>query len=606
MNKKIIFILAGVVLTAMTSLTMTSCDDDHFTVDPTIAGKGNVWENISQTPELSEFASILKRVYFSTSENTVTTQTYADLISHDQTFTVWAPKNGTFNYEIWNRMLESGDRKQIYEVETQLIRNCMTRYSHVLNGNKQENITFFNSKKGVFDCAARTINGVNITDANLGCNNGVLHITDGPVVYMPNLYEYINSQSNLTQLSTFLKQYEKEEFNEAASTQGPTIDGNITWVDSITYLTNTYFNGRYLNAYINREDSNYVMILPTDECWNAEYEKMNSYYNYVPTYIQSVTTVSVSGSTITESTERLTTTFTDEELDSIKHFRTCDAIARNLCFNHNYQFGHDYKDMATEGACDSIQSTSGLIFYDPASAALFNKVEPVQLSNGYAYVVDDFKYDLKDTWLDEVKYEAERNYESYEYCTIDRNRIYIDNPWRYVEMESEDAVPFTPTDTVIETTAITLNPQRATSNTSVLIKAPNTLSCKYDIVAVMVYNIDKMLPYQFRAYVNYHNAKQTQDRVQLMPIEGVNGTDKLFRTKKPHVDEKGMLQFNDSVLLAQDFEFPVCYYGLSDAYVTVQLQSNISSRDRSFYTNEIIVDKIIFIPKENETSDSDL
>ena len=526
----------------------------------------------------------------------MTTQTYADLISHDQTFTVWAPKNGTFNYEIWNRMLESGDREQIYEVETQLIRNCMTRYSHVLNGNKQENITFFNSKKGVFDCAARTINGVNITDANLGCNNGVLHITDGPVVYMPNLYEYINSQSNLTQLSTFLKQYEKEEFNEAASTQGPTIDGNITWVDSITYLTNTYFNGRYLDAYINREDSNYVMILPTDECWNAEYEKMNSYYNYVPTYIQSVTTVSVSGSTITESTERLTTTFTDEELDSIKHFRTCDAIARNLCFNHNYQFGHDYKDMATEGACDSIQSTSGLIFYDPASAALFDNVEPVQLSNGYAYVVDNFKYNLKDTWLDEVKYEAERNYESYEYCTIDRNRIYIDNPWRYVEMESEDAVPFTPTDTVIETTAITLNPQRATSNTSVLIKAPNTLSCKYDIVAVMVYNIDKMLPYQFRAYVNYHNAKQTQDRVQLMPIEGVNGTDKLFRTKKPHVDEKGMLQFNDSVLLAQDFEFPVCYYGLSDAYVTVQLQSNISSRDRSFYTNEIIVDKIIFIP----------
>ena len=44
MNKKIIFILAGVVLTAMTSLTMTSCDDDHFTVDPTIAGKGNVWD----------------------------------------------------------------------------------------------------------------------------------------------------------------------------------------------------------------------------------------------------------------------------------------------------------------------------------------------------------------------------------------------------------------------------------------------------------------------------------------------------------------------------------------------------------------------------------
>lgn len=596
MNKKLFLLMTGVVLASITFTAMTSCEDDHYTVDPVLSGKGTMWENIQQTPELSEFASILSKVYYSTSETSVTTQTYADLLNHDQTFTLWAPKNGTFDYAKWNAMLESGDREQIYKVENELIRSCMTRYSHVLTGSKVEDITFFNSKKGTFDCGSRTINDVNIVEANLGTTNGVVHITDGAVAYLPNIYEYINSNENLTRFSAFLKKYEDMEFDETASTQGPTVDGNITWVDSVSHLTNTYFYPTYLGAYINREDSSYVMVLPNDQLWDAQYDKMKSYFNYRTNYSQNVITVNPVD--LTTSTETLTTTYSEEELDSIVDFRTNDAIARNLCFNHNWQYGHNYVDMATEGVCDSIMATSGVVFYDPYSAQLFDHVEPVKLSNGYGYLVDNFNYRLEDTWLEEKEYEAERFFESYDYANVNRTRVYVDNPYSYVEgFEGE------PTDTVVELTAITLSPTRSTANTSVKIALNNTYSCKYDVIAVMVYNVNKAKPYHFRAYLNYHNTgnKATQERTQLTPPEGTMADGKNFVSRKPYVDEKGMLQFCDSMLLAKDFELPVSYYGVRDAYLTLEIQSYMTSSQRNLYTNELIIDKIVLVPKENET-----
>lgn len=600
MKNKLLILTSGLMMMLLSSALFISCDDDHFTISPDVKGEGTLWQNISSNPDLSEFASILSKVYYSTTEEKVTKQTYADLLSNDPTFTIWAPKNGSFEYEKWLEKLESGDREQVYEVERDLIRNCMTRYRHVLNGSDVEDVMLFNGKRAEFDCGKRTINDVDIIEANLGSNNGIIHITDGPIPYLKNMYEYINNHESLTKLSTFLKKYEKLEFDEMSSTQGPTIDGEVTWVDSVTYLTNTYFNGAYLDAYINREDSNYVMVLPTDDVWDSEYEKMKGYYNYLPVYSQNVITVDNDGKA---STETNITRFTDEELDSITDFRTCDAIARNLCFNANFQFGHDYAEIATEGVCDSIESTSGIVFYDPESAALFNHVTPVRVSNGWAYVVDQFNYRLEDTWLKERILDPSMMCESWDNCTPTYyNMGNIGNPWEYLsEEELEKLGPdFVIPDSVMEGRAVQIVPSRSTANPSVLFKLPNTLSCKYDIIAVIPYNTAADKPHQLRAYVNYHTTKSTQDRVQLSPIEGVNGTGKFFHTKKPYVDDKGYLQFCDSLLLAEDFEFPVSYYGIQKAYATLEIQSYMTSTQRNTYTNEFMVHKIILRPKERE------
>jgi tRNA A37 threonylcarbamoyladenosine dehydratase len=60
-----------------------SCTDDHFTVDPEVAGRSTIWETIQTTSNLSQFADILKSVQYSKTRGTTTRQTYADLLNHE-------------------------------------------------------------------------------------------------------------------------------------------------------------------------------------------------------------------------------------------------------------------------------------------------------------------------------------------------------------------------------------------------------------------------------------------------------------------------------------------------------------------------------------------
>ena len=88
--------------------------------------------------------------------------------------------------------------------------------------------------------------------------------------------------------------------------------------------------------------------------------------------------------------------------------------------------------------------------------------------------------------------------------------------------------------------------------------------------------------------------------MQLTPPADVEADGKNFVTKGLRYDNDGRIVFTDSVLLAKNFELPVSYFGLRDAYVTLELQSYMTSSQRNNYTNELIIDKIILVPKENE------
>jgi len=568
--------------------TVSSCSDDHFDINGEVSGRQSVWENIASQSELSEFADILSSLYYSKSEGNPTAQTYADLFSGDQTFTVWAPKNGTFDYATWKALLNDGTAASAWKVETELVRNCMARYTHLVSGSGVDKFDLFSNKSATMDCAAYTINALTMTQVNLGSNNGVVHITDGNIAYLPNLYEFLGTRSDLDSIADFIYSFEEEMFDESASTQGPTIDGNITWVDSVTTLYNAYLRSRYLDARIDREDSLYAMVIPTNKAWAAAYERVKPYFNYQQEYQQTITTVSADG---TESSETKVTTMTDEELDSITKFRIHDVIARNLVFNTTEQYGHTVDQYSVEGACDSLLSTYGTTFYDPNSARLFAGTQYETLSNGYAFVVDEWNYKPLDAWVFEREFEAERVWETYSNCTPTTQKLSINYSY---ELNGETV------DTIIEETVLVLTPTRSTGNTSATFQLPNTLSCKYDIYAVMAWNTDAARPYQFRAYLNYHQNGKTARRQQLSPIEGVNGTGRYFQTKAPHVDDNGILQWNDSVLVAQDFEFPFCYYGLEDAYVTLEIGSYMTSSQRTTYTNELMIDKIVLVPKVDE------
>jgi hypothetical protein len=65
-----------------------------------------------------------------------------------------------------------------------------------------------------------------------------------------------------------------------------------------------------------------------------------------------------------------------------------------------------------------------------------------------------------------------------------------------------------------------------------------------------------------------------------------------------HYNEKGEVDFTDTICVAKDFEFPICYYGLTNAYPVINIKSNFKSTEKTYYCREIWVNSIIFKSKE--------
>ena len=583
----------GSTVVAMAAFAfLASCSDDHFDIDPEVAGRQTLWESIKSRENLSQYADILSRTKYSKNENTKTVQSYADLLSNDQTFTIWAPQNGTFDYDYYSNLLSTGKQEDAFKVEKELIRNNMTRFSHVMTGGEQLELDLFNSKTAVFDCSKGTIKNQTIVTPNIGATNGVLHIIDGPVEYQPNVYEYMATRSDLDSLNTYIKAYEKYEFDENSSTQGPTVEGQITWVDSVTYLSNDYLYGT-LRAFLNREDSLYAMIMPTNKAWSEALERTKKFYNYKSSYVQTVVKVDADGN---ENTTSVTTTLSDEVRDSMTNLYSKNAIIGDYVFNARYQHGHTYEDFNKAGACDSLVNTINRVFYDPTSASLFDGQEPIEVSNGYVYVVDNFNLKAEDGWGEPLEYQAENfNFQdSYTGCTPTELSLKRE---LYVEDSLGNEV-----DSIVEVKLLRTLQTSSAANPSITFKIPNTLSCKYDIYVLMAYNLEANLPNKFRAQISYHTGEENKSSMEnqnLTVPEGTAGEGRDFENRPPRI-ENGQLVYVDSILVAKDFEFPVCYYGLNDAYATLRLNSYVTSRQTSQYSREMWIDQIVLKAKEEE------
>ena len=583
----------GSTVVAMAAFAfLASCSDDHFDIDPEVAGRQTLWESIKSRENLSQYADILSRTKYSKNENSKTVQSYADLLSNDQTFTIWAPLNGTFDYDYYSNLLSTGKQEDAFKVEKELIRNNMTRFSHVMTGGEQLELDLFNSKTAVFDCSKGTIKNQTIVTPNIGATNGVLHIIDGPVEYQPNVYEYMATRSDLDSLNTYIKAYEKYEFDESSSTQGPTVEGQITWVDSVTYLSNAYLYGT-LRAFLNREDSLYAMIMPTNKAWSEALERTKKFYNYKSSYVQTVVKVDADGN---ENTTSVTTTLSDEVRDSMTNLYSKNAIIGDYVFNARYQHGHTYEDFNKAGACDSLVNTINRVFYDPTSASLFDGQDPIEVSNGYVYVVDNFNLKAEDGWGEPLEYQAENfNFQdSYTGCTPTELSLKRE---LYVEDSLGNEV-----DSIVEVKLLRTLQTSSAANPSITFKIPNTLSCKYDIYVLMAYNLEANLPNKFRAQISYHTAEENKSSMEnqnLTVPEGTTGEGRDFENRPPRI-ENGQLVYVDSILVAKDFEFPVCYYGLNDAYATLRLNSYVTSRQTSQYSREMWIDQIVLKAKEEE------
>lgn len=611
--------MTGSLMTAALTAGISACSDDHFDLSSEALGKETIWQNIQANEQLSDFADILQNVYYSQTEEKTTPETYADLLNGDQTFTVWAPINGSFDYAYYKELLASGNRDNIYKVEKELIRNCMTRYSNIINGSGTKMVDLFNAKKVELDYGNLTIKGTSITTPNIGASNGVLHITSTPIEYEPNLYEFLGSRENLDSINNFIKSFQTSVFNENASTQGPTINGYITWVDSVTSITNDYTR-YYMGAYLDREDSTYAMIIPTDDVWKELLKKTKQYFQFKKVYEQDINTQTEAGADTLIKGRR--TEFTQAQIDSLNDLYAKNAICQDLAFNAKWQYEQTPISTieairALDARKDSLRSTAGTKFKKTGTlnetnsnyvveidnyADMFGNADPVKVSNGYAYVVDKFPYPDKiyAPDIDELNYESHDNA-----CEISHRRQTYTDP----------KIPFGGDTIQVDSTyhyTYVVMTGRNTSHPGAYFKMSNVLSCKYDIYVVIGYNTEENLLNKFNAYITYDTKDKRLSSPQQLTNPNEDAVDptgaslyktRYFTNRGYTKNTKGEIGFTDTICIAKDFQFPVCYYGISsDAYPTIFLKSTFTSRERSLYCREIWVNSIILKSKEAEVA----
>ena len=542
------------------SVLFTSCADwnDHYDADTSLLGSqhATLWENISSNDNLSQFASLLKKAG------------YDEILNATQTYTVWAPKNGTFDYDVVNSLSKS-------RLQHEFVENHIARNNYPVSGAVDQRVYTLNEKLMFLNGAGRyAIQNVGVSQPNLGSRNGVFHVIEGKIPFMANIYEALNSNSfPLDSISAFFHSYDVKKLNEFKSVQGPTINGEITYLDSVFDEHNDLFARYY--AYINREDSNYTMLVPTDEAWRKARELVSPYFNYVPSFEFMENT--------SKGSDQKKVTVNIRDVQYLKDSVVNQMLMNDLFYNNNL-YDNRKLDALQSGQilnADSLYSTTQTKIYSDDARRLFENAQRVDMSNGAIWVTDSLRMRPWTTWHPEIIVEGENNF------TLSGTVNVVESG-----AERNYVVPGTQNPNVKGHISgnyfIELPPISQSTNPGVVFYLPNVRSATYSIYVVtvpanIVSTSREVKPYVFDVSLGYANAAgKNQDGDRQWTVAST------FQSDTTRVD----------TIYLGDFTFPVAYVGTGNYFPYLRLNSHVSSRERTLYDRTLRIDCVILRPKE--------
>ena len=526
------------------SVVLASCSDwdDHYEgkADAEVGGEA-LWSQLKANSQLSDFCEVLEQTkVFRMHKKTPVS--YADMLQGGQSFTVVAPVNGTFNKDSLLQLVQTAQGDSM--VEKSFIKNHLSRSLSSLrseNGKmvllNDKNVALVNGKIG----------GVQIVQPNQHAQNGILHVAEGPIPYLPNIYEALCDYPQLSTVGSLLRQYEEDYFDANSSVSSGIVDGAPVYVDSVVVGINRMLDKI---GYINAEDSAYWMVAPSTEGWTKAWNMASKYFVY---------------------DEKM------EKRDSLQQYWTVRALLDDAIFN--------LTDQKTQ--TDSLVSVQYLyerpnysslkpvyhVFQDPfGEGGILNGAERMECSNGSLFVAKEWPFDPTKTFFRDIWVEGEETYliTAYDKCTYNTRHVIADSV-------SDDAY-------------LRILPIKGTDNWEMTFRINNTLSGNYDICAVIlpksVYNQTNpdLRPCKFKANINYVDEK---------------GAEKNFACKNS--EDKTEFQSDpervDTVVLAENFHFPACNYGQDEIKISLKLTCSITSRQTSSYAREMFLDCIYLRPR---------
>lgn len=556
---KSLFVACSLCCGAAAALSLSACSDwsDHYDADTSLLDSqhASLWQNISQNENLSQFASLLKKAG------------YDKVLDASQTYTVWAPVNGTYDYEALASL--NSDRLQKEFVENHIARN-----NYPASGAVDQKVYTLNEKLMLFNGAGSyAIQGIGIDKANVATGNGTIHTLNGKIPFVQNIYESLNNyEYPIDSISAFVHSYDVKKLNEQKSVQGPTLNGEITYLDSIFDEHNDLFL-RYF-AYINREDSNYSMIVPTNEAWNRAKATINKFYNYVPSF------------EFMENTSTTDKKKVDVKIKDVKYLKDSivnQMLTMGLFFNNNLYDNRklDAPDAATNFHCDSLYSTTMVKIFSEDASRLLENTKRIEKSNGCVWLTDDsLRLRPWTVWNPELRIEAEFKGTIASYVSVadEPQRIYVTPGTQNPDVAG----------TISSNAYLDVQPVSQSTNPGVVFYLPDVRSTTYSIYMVTVpANITNpksvTKPYRFSVTMGYADATgRNQDN------------DRSWLDQSTFVSDSAQI---DTIFLG-DFTFPMAYFGTGNYYPYLRVNSSVQSRERANYDRNLRIDCLILRPKE--------
>ena len=549
----------------------TACSDwdDHYDSNGiTGSASETIWENVKANANLSQFAELIHKAG------------YDEVINTSQTYTVWAPLNGTFNYDSL-KVLPVSNLKEYFA------KNHVARFNFPATGSINEFVTMLNKKMMAFvGSGTYTLNGVEVVTPNVASSNGVLHVTNGMLGYKANLMESLDTLAYpIDSIARYFHKYDTKVLDEANSVKGPVVDGRLTYLDSVFIEHNQLV---YLpNALLTREDSSYSMIVPTNTAWQKAYTEVKKLYHYAPfTYVKEVPANNLSKATDDENYDKSSRELDFDLLrDSITHY----IIAKDLFYNNNVYHNKVLKSLQLGSSLqtDSLVSTAGDIFYGDDAKSLFEGATRIDKSNGSMWLTDSLRMRTWISWNPIIKIQGEYG----------PNKAYNNSSSDRFSLSKTEQNPDV-SGTVSNGAYVSVSPASPRSNPEAIFYLPGVRSASYAVYVCFVpANINK------NTYVT-----DIQPNVVAVTM-GYN--DLSGKPKEQQLKANGASTFQNDVskidtVYVGDFTFPICYYGTGQSTATqasyapyIRVQSRATSKNNADRT--LRIDYIMLVPKELDT-----
>ena len=558
----------GLAVAALALIACSDTWDEHYASGTGSALEGSLWQAIKQNDNLSNFASVIEACGYDKS------------LASSQVFTVFAPTNDKFSaaeakelinaYNAEKGLVSNNDNTTIKE----FLQNHIALYNYSVSEGSSDSIMMMNGK--YVPLTSTEFGGSKLLSNNQLYGNGVLFTIDGKAEYFPNVFEYVRKDSDLDSLYNFLysDRFYRKEFLPEKSVAGDIVDGKTVYLDSVFRQQNDLFDYDFLEANLNVEDSTYWMIAPTNEVWKDLVDEYSEYFNYddkvedrdslVYTHprLAIMKGMVFSRTTLTDAMLAGDSAVSTNTYANYTYRRSLWGLPELHYYQYNWMKGNDIFAGTQE-----IECSNGVV--KKATSPVINKYQTF-----YQWIiVEAERGSIRNVSKTETNKETK---DSVETIVPTPRTVSSDNEF-YGKVWNNGYVEFVPASAAVNHT-VTFNIPDVLSNIGYDIYLVTAPALANDSNATAI----QRLPTKMRATLSYHDQK------------GADKEEVLVQTLQTTPDIVNYL------LLAEDFKFPVCSYGLkeTDTQVSLKLETRVSSAEQrnNTFTRTMNIDCILLVP----------